>query len=285
MNAFDEASGSKAALVRISRVGVVGAGRMGLPIIGHLVRHGFQVDVHDTDEAKREAVLQAGARWQPEAGALARDSEAMLVCVGYDDELRRLAAPGGLFSSMKPGAVLALLSTVKPDTVQLLARQAGLAGIHVLDAPVCRGGRAADTGTLLTFAGGDATALERLRPVLSAYSSDIVHTGQAGSAQIAKAANNMVLWACLVADHEAFALAHSYGLDVESLRQALMTSSAANDVLRHWGTNEMVWADDDLAIVADLARDCGIALPQSDVVREVCRELRPRRYQLEAYGR
>lgn len=258
---------------------------MGLPIIGHLVKHGFEVGVHDTDDGKREAVEGAGAAWVTDAETLARGSEAVLVCVGYDDQLRQLAAPGGMFSWMAKGAVLALISTVKPDTVQLLAGQAEQAGIHVLDTPVCRGGRAADTGTLLTFAGGDEAALERLRPVLSAYSTDIVHTGPAGSAQIAKAANNLVLWACLVADHEAFALAHHYGLDVERLRQALQISSADNDVLRHWGTNEMVWADDDLAIVAELARECGIALPQSEVVRTVCRELRPRRYQLEAYGR
>jgi len=269
----------------VPRVGVAGAGRMGLPIIGHVARKGFTVGVHDTDQGKRDAVQKAGAHWTDDAAALARDSQVVLVCVGYDDQLRQLAAPGGMLSCMGPGAVLVLVSTVKPETVQMLASQARQAGVHVLDAPVCRGGRAADTGTLLTFVGGDEDALQRARPVLAAYSTDIIHTGEPGSAQIAKAANNLVLWACLVADHEAFALAHRYGLDVENLRQALRISSADNDVLRHWGTNEMVWAEDDLAIVADLARDCGISLPQTEVVRTICRELKPRRYDLDAYGR
>ncbi|HJY76692.1 MAG TPA: NAD(P)-dependent oxidoreductase, partial [Burkholderiales bacterium] len=67
------------------------------------------------------------------------------------------------------------------------------------------------------------------------------------------------MWACLVADHEGLALAQRYGLDVEKLRQALLMSSAANNALANWGTQTMAWADDDMAIVAEMAADCGIA--------------------------
>jgi len=270
---------------QIRSVGVIGAGRMGLPIIGHLAKKGFEVWVHDIDEGRRQAVQDKGARWAADLAQLASHSEAVLICVGFDKELRELVSQRGLLRYLRQGAIVALLSTVKPGTVQELAGAARAAGVHVLDATVCRGGRAADTGTLLSFVGGDQQAAERIRPVLAAYSTDIVYTGGAGSAQVAKAANNLVLWACVVADHEAFALAQSYGLDVETLRQALMTSSADNDVLKHWGTNEMVWADDDLAIVQEMAREQGMALPQADTVREVCRMLRPRRYQLDIYGR
>ena len=101
----------------------------------------------------------------------------------------------------------------------------------------------------------------------------------------AKAANNLVLWACLVADHEALALADSYGLDTEALRRALMISTADNDVLKHWGSNEMAWADDDLEIVRAMAAAQGMTLPQTDATREICRTLKPRRYRLEEYGR
>jgi 3-hydroxyisobutyrate dehydrogenase-like beta-hydroxyacid dehydrogenase len=155
----------------------------------------------------------------------------------------------------------------------------------VVDATMCRGGRAADDGTLLCFVGGDAATLERLRPVLGAFASDIVPTGTVGSAQVAKAANNLILWACLVADHEALALARSQGLDIEQLRQALLISSAANDALAKWGTQTMAWAEDDMAIVADMARECGLELPQAEVTREICQALKPRRYQLDKYGR
>jgi 3-hydroxyisobutyrate dehydrogenase-like beta-hydroxyacid dehydrogenase len=127
--------------------------------------------------------------------------------------------------------------------------------------------------------------VERLRPVLAAFSRDIVHTGGVGSAQVAKAVNNLIMWACLVADHEGLALADRYGLDVEKLRQALLMSSAANNALANWGTQTMAWADDDMAIVAEMAADCGVALPHAGLTRELCRALKPKRYKLDEYGR
>jgi len=262
-------------------VGVIGAGRMGQPIIGHLVRQGFRTQVYDIDAGKRASVQQRGAQWAADLASLAAASEAMLVCVGYDEELRALFPQ--LAPAARSGAIVAVLSTVHPKTVQDLA--AGYAGLTVVDATMCRGGRAADEGTLLCFVGGEAATVERLRPVLGAFASDIVHTGAVGSAQVAKAANNLILWACLVADHEALALAHCHGLDVERLRRALGMSSAANDALAKWGTQTMAWAEDDMAIVADMARECGLRLPQAELTREICRALKPRRYQLDNYGR
>jgi 3-hydroxyisobutyrate dehydrogenase len=264
-------------------VGVVGAGRMGLPIIGHLARKGFATLVYDVDAAKRAAVEQRGAKWAEDIAGLASASDAVLVCVGYDAELRALVPE--LARAARPGAIVAVLSTVHPKMVQELAAAHAGRGLTVLDATMCRGGRAADEGTLLCFVGGEAAPVERLRPVLAAFASDIVHTGAVGSAQVAKAANNLVLWACLVADHEALALAQCHGLDVEKLRQALLMSSATNDALAKWGTQTMAWADDDMAIVADMARDCGLTLAQADVTRDICRSLKPRRYQLDKYGR
>ena len=264
------------------KVGVIGAGRMGLPIIGHLARKGFQVVVHDTDGGKRKAIEERGAQWAADSGALAAASEVVLVCVGYDEELRQIFPQ--LAAKACPGAIHAVLSTVNPKTVQQLAAAAPR-GIAVVDATMCRGGRAADEGTLLCFVGGDAATVDRLRPVLAAFASDIVHTGPAGSAQVAKAANNLILWACLVADHEALALAQRFGLDVDLLRKALGVSSASNDALAKWGTQTMAWADDDMAIVAEMARELGLKLPQSEITREICRSLKPRRYQLDKYGR
>jgi 3-hydroxyisobutyrate dehydrogenase-like beta-hydroxyacid dehydrogenase len=157
--------------------------------------------------------------------------------------------------------------------------------VHVVDSTVCRGGEAADEGSLLSFVGGAAEVVARLTPVLRAYSTDVVHTGGAGTAQVAKAVNNLILWACLVADHEGLALARHHGADIEALRRALLMSSCTNGPLQKWGTQSMAWAEDDMAIVADMAAAAGIALPQAGVNREICRALKPKRYQLELYGR
>jgi len=266
-------------------VGVIGSGRMGLPLIGHLARKGFRTYATDLDASKRAKVEERGAAWAANAVDLAAATEVVLVCVGYDREVQELLRDPKLASASRPGAVYAVLSTVHPRTVQALAAEGLKKNLHVADATMCRGGKAADEGTLLSFVGGDAAVVERLRPVLAAFSKDIVHTGAVGTAQVAKAVNNLIMWACLVADHEGLALAQHYGLDVEKLRQTLLMSSAANNALANWGAQTMAWADDDMAIVAEMAADCGLALPQARVTRELCRLLKPKRYDLEAYGR
>jgi 3-hydroxyisobutyrate dehydrogenase-like beta-hydroxyacid dehydrogenase len=266
-------------------VGLVGAGRMGLPIIGHLARAGFRTLATDLDVTKQVRIEGKAALWRPDAASLALDCDIVLVCVGFDREVRELFARDGALRSARRGTVCAILSTIHPKTIQRLAEESLASGIDVIDSTVCRGGEAADRGTLLSFVGGPRPIVERITPVLRAYSADVVHTGGVGSAQVAKAVNNLIMWACLVADHEGLALAQRFGLDTELLRSALDRSSAANEALAKWGTQTMAWAEDDMAIVAEMAAECGIALPQADVTREICRALKPRRFKLDQYGR
>jgi 3-hydroxyisobutyrate dehydrogenase len=269
----------------MSTVGVIGIGRMGLPILGHLVRHGHEVRAFDISEDSRKAVVDAGAQWCADVAELARESEFILICVGYDRDVSDLIVrDNGLLDSAKEGSVIAIVSTVLPETVEALATRGVEKDISVVDAAVCRGSWFADEGTLLSFIGGSSEVFERLKDVVSAYSSDIVHSGGPGTSQVCKAANNLVLWACLIADHEAFALADRYGIDIEVLRQALLVSSATNGALTLWGKQTMAWAEDDMVIVGAMANGKGIGLPQAGLNREICRSLLPRRYDLSQYG-
>jgi len=268
----------------VTNVGLIGAGRMGMPMVGHLAARGFNVRVFDVDATKRPEVERRKAAWQGDSRSLAASSEVILICVGYDRELRELVHAGGGLGNVARGTIVAVLSTVEPKTIVELAAESAQRGVHLVDSTVCRGARAADEGTLLAFVGGEASVVERLKPVLSAFATDIVHTGPAGTAQVAKAANNLVMWACLIADHEALALAKRYGMDAEKLREALTISSADNYVLRTWGTNTMAWAEDDMDIVQRMAADRAIALPQAGLNRELCRMLKPKRFKLDEYG-
>ena len=266
------------------KVGMIGAGRMGQPMIGHLAKKGFEVAVYDIDASKRTPVEKLGGRWEPDAAVVARSCEVILVCVGFDRELRDLLSITGALRDAPAGTIIAVLATVHPRTMVELAESAAKRGVRVVDAPVCRGGKAADEGTLLSFVGGDAADFARLSSVISAYATDIVHTGGVGTGQVAKAANNMIMWSCLIADHEALALAQRYGMDTEKLREALKLSSADNYVLRNWRANTMAWAEDDMEIVQQMAAERGIALPQAGLNRELCRLLKPKRFKLDEYG-
>jgi 3-hydroxyisobutyrate dehydrogenase len=267
-------------------VGVLGAGRMGLPIIGHLVRAGFPVIVYDVDPAKRETVADKGAAFVTDIGDVAARCGTVLVCVGYEEQLNEIMLGGdGLLRRLPRGTVVAVLSTVSAAVMKRLHAAAEPYGVDVVDAPVCRGSRAADAGELLSLLGGTEAAVTKFTPVARAYSADAVHLGDVGAGQVGKAINNLILWACLVADHEGLALAKRFGVDIDQLRSALRTSSAANQALDNWGNQTMAWAEDDLKIVQEMAAETGIGLPQSALNREICRVLKPRRYQLDEYGR
>ena len=269
----------------VKSVGLVGAGRMGMPLVGHLAKKGFGVTVYDIDGTKKAGVEGRGARWAESIRRLGEESEVILVCVGYDKELRELLSSSGELGKLAQGTIVAILSTVHPRTVVELSKAAAERGVHVVDSTMCRGGKAADEGTLLAFVGGDAEVVARLQPVIACYSADIVHTGPVGTAQVAKAANNMIMWSCLIANHEAFALAKRYGMDPEAFRQALLMSSADNSVLRKWRENTMAWAEDDMEIVQAMAAEKGIGLAQAGLNREICRTLKPKRFKLEEYGK
>ena len=265
------------------RVGVIGVGRIGRPLIGHLRRGKFEVTAHDIDSAKRATVEAASAQWSDTIGGLAGAADVILILVGYDHEVRAVVADE-LCQRASPSTIVTVMSTIHPRTVHELSDRIRPFGLHLLDATLCRGGRAADEGTLLSFVSGTADQVERLTPVLACFCTDIVPTGTLGSAQVAKAANNLLMWACLVANHEALALAKRWGVDVDALRAALLKTGARNEVLQRWGTSTMAWADDDLEIIQRMAHDVGIALPQADLNRQLCRALRPKKFRLDDYG-
>jgi 3-hydroxyisobutyrate dehydrogenase-like beta-hydroxyacid dehydrogenase len=267
------------------RVGVLGAGRMGLPIIGHLVRAGFEVVVYDPDPAKQEPVRSSGASSASRSRDLAERCGTILTCVGYEEQLNEIMlGDAGMISQLPMGALVAVLSTVSPAGMRRLQQAGQPRGIDVVDAPVCRGRQAADAGQLLSLLGGTEAATKKFTVVARAYSSDVVRLGDIGSGQVGKAVNNLILWACLVADHEGLALAQRFGVDIAELRLALQVSSADNHALGNWGNQTMAWAEDDMKIVQEMAAEAGVSLPQAALNREISRALRPRRYQVDKYG-
>src|SRR3979490_471947 len=107
----------------VKTVGVVGAGRMGTPIIGHLVRKGFATRACDLNAARAGAVKKLGAQWAAGPASLAAESEAILVCVGFDREVQELLAKGGPLRKAKPGTIVAILSTIHPKNGHTRAQE------------------------------------------------------------------------------------------------------------------------------------------------------------------
>jgi len=257
------------------RVGIVGAGRMGLAMLRHLVNKGFAVTVCDISEKQREAARGAGAAIAVTPAEVGRVSDIVILGVGYDDEVNDVVfGKNGLIETMVPGSIIAVSSTAKPDTVKAVAARVAEKGVEVLDAPICRGRFAADSGTLLALVGGTPDVVARARPVYGAFASDIVHLGELGHGQIGKTMNNLLLWVNAIGLLEAGRLAETTGIDLVKLREALLMSSGASDALKEWDMISFTWALKDMQIVADMTDKAGLALPITGAIKELVKDAR-----------
>jgi 3-hydroxyisobutyrate dehydrogenase-like beta-hydroxyacid dehydrogenase len=257
------------------RVGIVGAGRMGLSMLKHLVKKSYTVTVCDISDKQREAARAAGAAVVTTPAEVGKSSDIVILGVGYDDEVNDVVfGQHGLLDSMAQGSIIAVSSTAKPDNMKALATKLAEKGIDVIDAPICRGRFAADEGTLLALVGGKAEAVERARPVYATFASDIIHLGEVGNGQVGKALNNLMLWFNACGVLEAGRIAEKCGVDMVKLREALLTSSAASDSLKEWDRVSFTWALKDMQIVADMTDKLGLSLPLTGAVKEVVKEAR-----------
>ena len=257
------------------RVGIVGVGRMGLAMAKHLIKHGYPLTVCDINQESLNKAQQMGAAVARTPAELGRAATFVILGVGYDDEVNAVVlGADGVLSTLVAGSIIAVSSTVAPDTVKALDAKARAKGSDVLDAPICRGRWFADEGKLLALFGGTPDVVERGRPVYATFSSDIAHLGAVGHGQVGKAMNNLLLWVNSIGLIEAGRIAETTGIDLPTLRDALQISSGKSQALEDWDQISFTWALKDMQIVSKMADQAGLALPITGAVKELVKEAR-----------
>jgi 3-hydroxyisobutyrate dehydrogenase-like beta-hydroxyacid dehydrogenase len=261
----------------IRRVGLIGLGKMGLPIGRHLLQKGFVVTGHDAALAALKAAATAGMQVVNSPKAVAAVSELVIVVVGFDADVEAVMfGENGVLAGASDGSIVAIASTIAPHTMQrIAARLPASPKVTLLDIPLCRGEGPAQTGELLIMGGGERAAFDACRPVFAAFANAVHHLGPVGAGQVGKMVNNLILWACISANEEGFKLAAKLGVDRETLRAALLESSAGNwSLATRPEEKPMPWAEKDMSIVlkeADLAR---LSLPLCGAVKEVIKAVK-----------
>jgi 3-hydroxyisobutyrate dehydrogenase-like beta-hydroxyacid dehydrogenase len=211
------------------RVGFVGAGRMGAPMVSRLVEAGHQVNaLGRTDETQR-AVADLGARPVADLTAVAEHADAVVVCVFTDEQVKQVCLDGDLLAAMHPGAVLILHTTGSPRTAQAIAEAA--THVEVVDAPVSGGPHDIAAGHVTLFVGGDDDAVDRVTPLLSAYGDPILHVGRTGAGQLVKLVNNTLFAAQIGLIAEGVRLGSTLGVEEAALLEALTHGSASSRAL------------------------------------------------------
>jgi 3-hydroxyisobutyrate dehydrogenase-like beta-hydroxyacid dehydrogenase len=260
----------------VRRVGIIGLGKMGNPMARHLRKAGFDVSGYDIDAAARSTAQPLGIGIATNPGAVAEQSDFVIVVVGFDKEAETvLLGADGIASKARRGLIVGIASTVAPRTMHRLATRLADSGIVLLDMPITRGEPAAEAGELLVMVGGDAAAFEACKPALQSFASSIFHLGDLGAGHVGKMVNNMILWSCISANFEGFKLAQGLGVDLERLRTALVESSASNWALQtQIDRFPMPWAEKDMRIVLSEADRLRLSVPLCGVVTEVVKAVK-----------
>ena len=251
-------------------VGVIGLGAMGLPMARNLHRAGLLVAAWNRTARRAEALAaETGVAVADGPADLAARVEVVVTCVSADADL--LAVVDAMVPSLAPGSIVVDCSTVAASTARDAARRLETTGAGFLDCPVSGGTEGAAAGTLSIMAGGEASTLERARPVLEAMGRSITHMGPVGAGQASKATNQVMVAGINQAVTEALAFARAQGLPLERLIGALEQGAAGNWFLSKRGPT-MIRGEyplgfkvglhaKDLEICRHMAAELGVRLP------------------------
>jgi 3-hydroxyisobutyrate dehydrogenase-like beta-hydroxyacid dehydrogenase len=249
--------------------GVVGLGAMGGPVAGHLLAAGHPVVVHDLDAAAVQSLVDRGAVVARSPAELAAAVDVVSIFVPTDDDVLDVCTgPTGVLAGSRSPSLVLLCSSVRPDTCRTVAGLAG-EGVAVVDAALTGGVRAAEGGTINLLTGGDERALEPALDLLGVWTAAVHHLGPLGAGQVGKSVNNLIHWAQISAITEALELGRRQGVDVPTLRRALMDGPTDSRTLRELEQMRLTWHAKDLANAALLGEQVSMSLPVAEVVRTV----------------
>ena len=263
------------------RVGFIGLGSQGAPMARRIVEAGYPVTLWARRPATLEPFAGTAAKAAGTPAELAAASDLVCVCVTADADVEEVVAQ--VLDGLAAGGVIAVHSTVHPDTCRRLAQAAAARDVRLIDAPVSGGAPAAQAGRLLVMAGGDQETVEYCRPVFASYGDPIVHLGPVGAGLVTKLLNNVLFTAHLGAAASLLTLGSSLGVDPVRLAGVISHGSGDSFALRRvadaGGTLDRIGGHagpllrKDVALIADLAAagdaPAGTVLAAADAALEL----------------
>ena len=216
------------------KVGFIGTGTMGQPMLTNLVKKGFEVVAYDVVPAALDAAARLGAARAGSIREAAADSNLVITMLPSSANVEAVyLSADGLIDAPIAGRLCVDMSTIDPGTSQRVAARLNERQIRFLDAPVSGGVGGAAAGTLAIMVGGDARDLEEARPALAAMGANIIHVGAVGAGEVAKLCNNLISGSALIAVAEAFRIGEAFGVDPQILTNVIAKSSGATWVMEH----------------------------------------------------
>lgn len=209
-------------------VAVIGLGTIGGAVARHLVGADIAVSVFDVRPGATEEFVSQGARRASSCADAASRADVVIEAVVNDAQLLDvMTGPDGVLSTVRPGAVIILHSTVRLSTVREVAAAAAAKSVRVIDAGVSTRG-SHGTDKLAVFVGGAAEDVDLVRPVLERYTHCLDYLGPLGSGMTAKLVRNLLGYLFMAAAYEPLALAEAVGVDLNAFRRIIEESDVAS---------------------------------------------------------
>jgi 3-hydroxyisobutyrate dehydrogenase len=204
------------------RIGFIGIGLMGLPLCQRLLAAGFALTTWNRNAEKCAPLTRASAHTADSPADVARASDIVFLCVSDTSAVEQVMfADHGVYAGLQADQIVIDLSSIDPAATRDFAQRINARGAHWVDAPVSGGVVGAEAGTLVVMAGGDATVIDQVRPVLAHLSQRVTRMGPNGAGQVTKICNQLIVAANAVLIAEAVALAEKAGVDASQLAPAL----------------------------------------------------------------
>jgi 3-hydroxyisobutyrate dehydrogenase len=247
-----------------TRVGWVGTGVMGQSMCRHVMARGFAATVYNRTKAKAQSLLDAGASYADSPKAVAERSDVVFAIVGFPKDVREVfLGPEGALAGAKPGTVLVDMTTSEPSLAREIEAAAKAKGVHSLDAPVSGGDVGAKNATLSIMVGGDASALEAVRPLFECMGKTVVHQGPAGAGQHTKMVNQILIASGMVGVCEALLYGYKAGLDLKTVLQSVGGGAAGSWSLSNLAPRILDRNFEPGFFVEHFIKDMGIALDEA----------------------
>lgn len=250
------------------KVGFVGLGTMGTPMVLNLLKRGFSVKVYSAhmDSTNVRLAVEQGAVAVSSARDAAKGSEVVLMCLPKAEVSESVVSGrSGILAGCSPGTVIVEMSTVPPSTVMKIGRLARRKRVKVLDAPISGGRVGAELGTLTVMVGGEKDAFQKCLPVFEAVGKTIIHIGDLGSAETIKLINSMIGNANLFAALEGLELASKAKIDLRFIQDVISKSTGQS-----WTWNTLIprmFDQESVGVRLDvLMKDLGYALALAEEV-------------------
>ncbi|KEO85140.1 NAD(P)-dependent oxidoreductase [Tumebacillus flagellatus] len=243
------------------KLGWIGLGNMGQPMVTRLLNAGFDVTVYNRTRSKAEPFAAMGAKIADSPRELAAGVDTVITMVSDGETLEEvLFGEGGVLSGITAGQTVIDMSTVGPEPVQKAATEFAARGAKFLEAPVSGSVGPAKDGTLVILVGGDEAAYEAHKPVFDVLGKASFHFGENGQGANAKLAINLMLGVFLQGLSEALVLGSKAGLDRETLLKAIAQTAVAAPIVL--GKTPSILADEFPAAFAlkHMEKDFGLAL-------------------------